>query len=247
MSRATLVAGRLLRIPDAVHRPAPSLLTFTGLTSKPFWERTDSWVSKWIDGLEAATPEIAAEYDALRGTPSDYKAEASDHGGTLHTGATDWHWSSLVDRGNPRPDMMARCPRTSAVLQALPGLCVDGMPFGFAFFSTLAGGCRIAPHTSPANLRVRVHLPLRVPEPELCGITVAGETRRWEVGRALVFDDAFVHSVYNDGAADRVVLLFDLWHPELRPDERAAIQAMFREVEAMRQTRHEKEAPVPDP
>ena len=33
---------------------------------------------------------------------------------------------------------------------------------------------------------------------------------------ALIFDDAFEHEVFNDTAAERAVLLFDVWHPELK-------------------------------
>jgi aspartate beta-hydroxylase len=82
-----------------------------------------------------------------------------------------------------------------------------------------------------------VHLPLIVPNPDACGITVAGETMRWEVGKALVFDDAYEHEVWNDGDDDRVVLLLDTWHPDLTDDEIQAIRAMFAEVEEMRNDR----------
>ena len=76
------------------------------------------------------------------------------------------------------------------------------MPFSFAFFSTMRAQSRIAPHNAPVNLRVRVHLPLLVPEPERCGIRVAGEARVWTPGEALAFDDAFEHEVWNDGDSE---------------------------------------------
>ena len=37
------------------------------------------------------------------------------------------------------------------------------------------------------------------------------------------------------------MLLFDLWHWELRPDEIEAIQAMFRAVDAKREAREARE------
>jgi aspartate beta-hydroxylase len=195
-----------------------------------------------VKHLEAATPDIAQEYLALRDSPgglppSDYEASESDHASALHQGQKSWHWASFIDRGVRRPQMTERCPVTRAILDATPRLCVDSMPFAFAFFSTLRGGSRIAPHCAPCNLRVRVHLPLIVPNPDVCGISVAGETRRWEVGKALVFDDAYEHEVWNNGEEDRVVLLFDTWHPDLTDDEVRAIQAMFGEVERMRNDR----------
>lgn len=136
-------------------------------------------------------------------------------------------------------DMWEQCPSTASALEAVPRLCVGDMPFSFAFFSTLRPHSRIAPHTAPANLRLRLHLPLIVP-PEsagACGMRVAGEERRWEVGKALLFDDAFVHSVWNETSEERVVLLADIWHPDLTAGEIGSIQQMFREVESMQQAR----------
>jgi aspartyl/asparaginyl beta-hydroxylase (cupin superfamily) len=216
-------------------------LTYPGLTSRPWHERDAPFAAQWIEHLEAATPLIASEYDNIRklSLPSDYEAEASDHADALHKGPDEWHWASLIDRGQPRPAMQNRCPRTTAVLNSIPGLCVGDNPFAFAFFSTLRPHCRIAPHTAPANIRLRVHLPLRVPkEAESCGLRVGDETRRWEVGKALLFDDSFEHEAWNDSDEERVVLLFDLWHPDLVPKEIDAIQAMFQEVLTRRDARH---------
>ena len=56
-------------------------------------------------------------------------------------------------------------------------------------------------------------------------------------GECLIFDDAFEHEVWNDGAQERALLLFDLWHWELTPAEIDAIQAMFRAVDAKREAR----------
>ena len=231
---------RVCRVPGS-HRPAPSLFSYPGLTARPWHSRDFAAFEPWVRQLEAATPAITEEYLALRASnaPSDYEPEAADGG--LHEGPVEWHWSTLIDRGKRRDDMWERCPQTAAALQAVPGLCEGDMPFAFAFFSTLQPHCRIAAHTAPSNLRVRVHLPLLVPEPEKCGMRVAGETRHWVPGECLIFDDAFEHEVWNDSAQERAVLLFDLWHWELRPDEIDAIQAMFRAVDAKREAREARE------
>ena len=39
--------------------------------------------------------------------------------------------------------------------------------------------------------------------------------REWAEGRCLIFDDSFEHEVWHEGDSDRVVLICDLWHPDL--------------------------------
>ena len=242
MMKAELVLGRLCHVAGA-RRPRPSLFVYPGLTAKPWQDATSAPFASWLPALEAATPAIRDEYLAVRAEnlPSDYDVDEGDHASGLHRGG-DWHWASFIARGERREPMWERCPQTAAALAGVPGL-MEGMPFAFAFFSTLQPGARIAAHTSPCNLRVRVHLPLVVPPAEgtdgaaRCAMRVADETRPWEAGRALIFDDAFEHEVYNDTAAERAVLLFDVWHPELEAAEIGAIQNMFEEVERRRAAR----------
>ena len=238
--------GRLARLPRRRRAPPRAIaILLPWLDIKAVVERTRR--SKPC-GARGGGRAITAEYLALKDAsgalpPSDYEDGAnSDHGEGLHKGETEWHWASLIDRGRRQESMWKRCPNTAAALEAIgPGrLCEGEMPFAFAFFSTLRGASRIAPHYAPANLRVRVHLPLLVPEPEKCGMRVAGETRHWKVGEALAFDDAFEHEVWNDGVEERVVLLLDLWHPDLTPEEIDGVRGMFREIERMQEARREK-------
>ena len=83
------------------------------------------------------------------------------------------------------------------------------------------------------KLLAQVHLPLEVPHGstvETCGMVVANEERQWEIGKALVFDDTFIHSTWNGTEETRSVLLFDVWHPHLAQDERTAVVEMFRKA-----------------
>jgi aspartate beta-hydroxylase len=56
---------------------------------------------------------------------------------------------------------------------------------------------------------------------------VGDEIVKWEVGKPIFFDDCYSHHVWNRTKSDRVVLLFDMWHPELTHDEIEAIKDMF--------------------
>ena len=98
-----------------------------------------------------------------------------------------------------------------------------------AMFSLLAPGTRIPPHNGVANTRLVCHLPLIVPEG--CWFRVGAETRAWQVGEAFVFDDTIEHEAANDSDQLRVVLIFDVWHPDLDPIEREAVTAVIEAVE----------------
>lgn len=43
-----------------------------------------------------------------------------------------------------------------------------------------------------------------------------------EAGKCLVFDDSYEHEVWNKTEGERVLLLFDLWHPDLVEEVRPA-------------------------
>jgi aspartyl/asparaginyl beta-hydroxylase (cupin superfamily) len=63
--------------------------------------------------------------------------------------------------------------------------------------------------------------------PRGCGFSVGGETRQWDVGKAMIFDDMTMHEAWNDSSAMRVVVIADLWHPELSPAVRREIEALM--------------------
>ena len=66
--------------------------------------------------------------------------------------------------------------------------------------------------------------------PNHCSLTVKEESRAWETGRCLFFDDSFLHSVENlsdPSCPPRVVFMTDLWHPDLSEQERNAFTTVF--------------------
>jgi aspartyl/asparaginyl beta-hydroxylase (cupin superfamily) len=88
------------------------------------------------------------------------------------------------------------------------------------------------------NLRLRIHLPLIVPKdvkPDAysvnpvtkCGLRVGDQIRSWEEGKVIVLDDSYEHEVWNETNDVRVLLLVDVWHPDVRKVERERIGKMF--------------------
>eukprot|EP00419_Tripos_fusus_P062562 CAMPEP_0172926402 /NCGR_PEP_ID=MMETSP1075-20121228/215518_1 /TAXON_ID=2916 /ORGANISM="Ceratium fusus, Strain PA161109" /LENGTH=389 /DNA_ID=CAMNT_0013787457 /DNA_START=96 /DNA_END=1262 /DNA_ORIENTATION=- len=90
-------------------------------------------------------------------------------------------------------------PNTCNALRSFP-LQIDS-----ARFSIMAPRARVRPHCGQSNELVNLHLALRMGAAS--AIRVGDETRTWEEGRVLMFNDAFEHELWNNGYDDRVILL----------------------------------------
>ena len=154
----------------------------------------------------------------------------------LHSGTWDWH--SYILNGSIQPRFEDYCPKTTALIQEMQPELFLNNPFGFSFFSTLHGKSFIKPHYGPMNLRLRIHLPIIVPsetspdafsaKPQTkCGIRVGNQIRSWKEGEVLVLDDSYEHEVWNETKEVRVILLLDIWHPDVTLQERKRIEKMF--------------------
>ena len=128
------------------------------------------------------------------------------------------------------------CPVTSHLLDQSIGkenLMTD-TPFSYTFFSTMKPGTQIAPHHGACNIKLRCHFPIFIPADQKAYLRVGHETRGWNEGEMLTFDDTYEHEAGNlSQNEERVVLLIDIWHPDLDNQERQAIKNMFQEVKNM--------------
>eukprot|EP00750_Incisomonas_marina_P015133 INCI18091.1.p1 GENE.INCI18091.1~~INCI18091.1.p1 ORF type:complete len:257 (-),score=19.86 INCI18091.1:365-1135(-) len=225
--------------PDPV-RPNPSLFILPGLTARPWHDPQDACFAPWVREVEAHSEAISAEYHSLvarEDVKSDYEVTDTEH--KLHNGT--WDWYSYVLKGKRQSGFADACPTTAGVLDSIEDLST-GLPFDYAFFSRLKPGSDIAAHCGSANLRIRCHFAIEVPSDEpaashrpdpragTCRIRVGNETKSWQEGKCIVFDDSYDHEVWNHTSRERVVLLFDTWHPEISLDERLAITDMFAEA-----------------
>jgi aspartyl/asparaginyl beta-hydroxylase (cupin superfamily) len=78
------------------------------------------------------------------------------------------------------------------------------------------------------NSRLICHLPLIVPPG--CAIRVGSEVRAWEEGKLLIFDDSIEHEAWNRSEELRVILLFEIWRPEIGDGERRALTTIFEAI-----------------
>ncbi len=106
--------------------------------------------------------------------------------------------------GIKQPINCAACPDTAAILNKIPGLIS-------ADFSYLPAHTQIKPHRGFSRMVIRVHLGLIIPDD--CGIKVGNETKTWQAGKLLIFDDSYEHEAWNNSDKDRFVLMFDIANP----------------------------------
>lgn len=142
-------------------------------------------------------------------------------------GSIDWTALHFWQNGAVVEENARRCPATMDALGHAPMPRVPGRSPN-AHWSRLRPGAHIAPHTGMLNTRLICHIPIQT-APE-CTLRVGSETRTWEEGIPLIFDDSMEHEARNSGAQERVVLLFEIWRPELPADDRAAVARIFEAI-----------------
>ncbi|MBS0481341.1 MAG: aspartyl/asparaginyl beta-hydroxylase domain-containing protein [Proteobacteria bacterium] len=204
----------------------PSDYQYPGLAEFEFF---DEALFPWLSQLESATAAIRDEFRATivaeRGVPYIQYPEGSPlRQWTELNHNRDWTALHLMQNGKRIEENARHCPKTMALLETLPQPQVPNCSPN-AMFSLLAPNTMIPPHVGVNNTRLVCHLPLIVPEG--CWFRVGGETRVWEEGKALIFDDTIEHEAVNPSASLRVVLIFDVWHCDLSAYEQQALSAML--------------------
>lgn len=220
-SGATMPAGRARR--SLVRRAAgkamdvATLLGFVALLpvqrlmhrrsligDKPFFDAEDF---PWVREVDSHWREVREELDRVMRHIEDVPnfQDISEENRAL---TNDDRWKTFFFRawGIRVDSNCARCPRTAALLDRIPGATS-------AFFSILMPRKHLPAHKGPYAGVLRYHLGLMVPEPEACRIRVAEQVGHWREGGSLIFDDTFEHEVWNDSDRARVVLFVDFLRP----------------------------------
>lgn len=216
-----------------VFQQQPLMFYFPELPQRQFYEREEF---PWLPELEARTEAIRAELLALLEDGDafapylqrDLSRPALEQAAL--EGSRDWSAFFLWKNGALVEENAARCPATMDALTLAPLARTPGRTPS-VLFSQLRPGARIAPHNGYVNTRLICHLPLIVPEG--CGLRVGNETRSWREGETLIFDDSIEHEAWNTGGRTRVVLLFDIWRPELSADERVLVSAALHAAQTL--------------
>ncbi len=172
----------------------------------PFFEAEDF---PWVNELETNSHLIRQELDKILEFTTElpnFQDISPDQG---YSTSLDNLWKTyfLYGYGIKEKSNCQRCPETTRLIESIPGMKT-------AFFSILLPGKHIPEHRGPYKGVVRCLLGLKIPEPrELCRIRVDSETRHWEEGKAMFFDDSFPHEAWNETEEIRVVLFLDIVRP----------------------------------
>lgn len=188
----------------------------------------------WLERVEAATDDIRAELEEILKEDGAFAPYLQTPVGAPARpdmqllNSLDWSAFFLWKDGAVVAQNAARCPRTMAALEGAP-LSVIPNRTPSILFSLLKPGAHISAHTGYLNSRLICHLPLIVPAG--CRFRVGNDVREWREGKAWVFDDTIEHEAWNASKETRVVLIFDIWRPELTAEERSLVATLLAAVD----------------
>jgi len=144
-----------------------------------------------------------------------------------------WEALYLLNQGKWIEENTRSCSKTYSLVKQFCGL-MDKCMFGNVFFSVLYPGTKIEEHCGPTNVRHRLHFPLLVPshenEQNAPSLKIMSKKIHWTENETFVFDDSLVHAAEypnNEASEVRVVLIVDLWHPDLTSDERQMLSELY--------------------
>ena len=225
-----IMAGR-----KPIQLQQPTSFFYPGLPQTCFY---DPRQFDWVAEFEAQVPVMRDEVERLLVGETGFHPyvegdENRPNRGHALLGDIRWSAFDLWKSGVEVEDNARRCPATMALLRSAPIPRIAGRS-PMALFSQLRPHTHIPPHWGMLNTRLICHIPLIVPPG--CRLRVGNEVRDVEAGRAMIFDDSIEHEAWNDGDETRIVLLFEIWRPELDSAERASLTAMFEAISTYEST-----------
>lgn len=202
---------------DPVCTQKPTVFYVHGLSCQPWYEET------YLEQLKPLKSLV--NYELIKSEFKRMRLNASEGWFKNTTPEGEWLVFHLFNQGEKVEENCTMCPNTMEIIESIEPF-MKGCSFGNALFSVVTPGTHITEHYGPTNCRIRCHLPLLVPQG--CSLCVNGEEKEWKEKELLLFDDSFLHEAWHIGMdGERVVLMLDLWHPELTVVEKEALTYMF--------------------
>lgn len=174
----------------------------------------------FLSDLESNWEDVLEELNGLLYTEAEANVSYFQEWHEKEIYAGSWDVYGLYWEGKKKKDNCERCPKTTALVESIPGMVNAG-------FSALAPETHIRPHRGYSSEVLRCHLGLITPKPlpdydrrsspvlssGVCGLRIANEIYHWSPGKAFVFDDTQEHEAFNHGDRTRFILLVDFKKP----------------------------------
>ncbi|XP_027860203.1 aspartyl/asparaginyl beta-hydroxylase isoform X2 [Xiphophorus couchianus] len=193
-----------------------SLYNVEGLKAQPWWTPQETGYADLVRMLErnwkTIRDEALAVMDRSRGRFLPEEENLREKG--------EWGQYTLWQQGKRVGNACQGVPKTCALMERFPE--ATGCKRGQIKFSVMQPGTHVWPHTGPTNCRLRMHLGLVIPASG-CRIRCTDQTREWEEGKVLIFDDSFEHEVWQEADSYRLIFIVDVWHPELSQYQRQTL------------------------
>ncbi|XP_075923376.1 aspartyl/asparaginyl beta-hydroxylase-like isoform X1 [Petromyzon marinus] len=193
-----------------------SLYNVRGLKAQPWWTPHETGYTELVKALERGWRGIRDEALAAMDVQSGFFLPEEEN--LREKG--DWAQFTLWQQGRKSESGCRRAPTTCSIMERFPES--TGCTRGQVKFSVMHPGTHVWPHTGPTNCRLRLHLGLVIPTPG-CRIRCANDTREWQEGKVLIFDDSFEHEVWQDANRARLIFIVDVWHPQLTAHQRRTL------------------------
>jgi len=199
------------------------------LRALPLWHARDQppRLASLVALLAARVPALRAEFEEIaRRWPQlllrESECIAVSDGGEQHA-PPPWRYLTVNAPWIEHVDSDAcsvHTPVACALVREAAAAGFAGASLRGTYSALAGGGVRLRPHFGRTNAQLKLHAGLIVPVSRGGGgpcafLTVANETRAWEEGAVLAFDDSFEHSVSSSCESERVVFQLVLPHVDL--------------------------------
>ena len=117
-----------------------------------------------------------------------------------------WKSFYLKSFSNQIPSAYELAPKTMALIDQVPSMHM-------ALFAVLMPGKDLKKHHDPFAFTLRYSMGLSTPNSSDCCLVVDGQDMPWEDGKSYIFDETYMHSVYNNTDQIRIILMTDVDRP----------------------------------
>jgi aspartate beta-hydroxylase len=185
---------------------------YPGLTSRPFWDTLEFEICTTMRHLALDIKGEFARLETSQFVPND--GIEAPPGSVVYP---------LVVRGKKTPIDPTKCPVTMRLLDGSASI-------GTSYFCRIPADIRIPARRAPSNMLLRCYFGLTVKDRPQIIVDGLAEVMREE--RALIFDGSYLHEERNPGDHDIVLLVTEVWHPDLTTDEVQLLEGLNRLVDA---------------